>query len=715
MNKNRHCAVGGQAASPSENLTLQAYTQAVFRERSNQFQKNGSAISTVYEGLDLDNVRMKRRISAVVSVFEEVKQRFSAICPDFSGRYTLAENWVTMNAYPVSAYDYVEKYVFSTLGASIWILDHIRDNGKTDQLKEILRDAPALGDVLMPDIWDPCHSQQLLRRMISIINYRNFDCPAQEKAVRKNKTTVSRIYMDRPTAENKIDHNVPSRRVYDKIIALIDPVALAAIEATYQEKYWDWLHRYFLCRAEFSREEQTIRAEIEDYQNRIHAMDAQNTALAQNKKQLSILFNANSNGILPAFPSDVSTDQLNPVKAMVYQNKVLYEKQESFNARLNSFNRDIGELPLISAESIERQYGQEIAGIWSGFEIEEPYSMCMAFLSLLDQGSDLPWCYFPGVCLQSCYVCMLPWTRTKYIPDCDDIWEHFDVQYGSVIPGSTGQPLSRKIKVPDIDNWYRMQYHDSAKSNQENKDLFSLSHILYEVTGCLMPRKPERFYAALNTLNRYGINTKKANKDLMYCMALLSEAKHQGHISQIAVQQADDYEKTPDTIEGLQEQLRSLKEELARYKQALQDADSEIRSAQNQTAHLQRTLSHHNVELQDLGNLLFGIDTPNLSLGVSFPYRTASHIAVFAEDESWVASMKTKLPDVFFCHDVTKTNLEPLRKADVIWIQSKGLTHLKYQRIVNEARKTDTPVRIFPFVEITACAALVAKADISSC
>ena len=59
--------------------------------------------------------------------------------------------------------------------------------------------------------------------MVSIINNRNSDCPVTEKAIRKNKATVARIYMDRPTAENKIDHTVPSRQLYDQVIALIDP------------------------------------------------------------------------------------------------------------------------------------------------------------------------------------------------------------------------------------------------------------------------------------------------------------------------------------------------------------------------------------------------------------------------------------------------------------------------------------------------------------
>lgn len=341
--------------------------------------------------------------------------------------------------------------------------------------------------------------------------------------------------------------------------------------------------------------------------------------------------------------------------------------------------------------------------------------MCMAFLSLLDQGSDLPWCYFPSVSLQSVYVCMLPWTRTRFIPTCDDIWEHFDSESGTVVPGPSDQPLSRKIKIPDIDNWYRLQYHDAAKIHADNKDLFSLSHVLYEATGCLMPRNPERYYAALNTLNRYGINTKKANKELLYCMSLLGEAKHQTRISQFPVLQADGFENIPNSAEELQEQISALKEELLQCKQALQDATSEIRSVQNQNAQLKQRLTNHNFELQDLSNLVFGKQEQSISLGVRFPYRTASHIVVFAEDASWITAMKPSLPDIIFFRDMAKANSEALRNADVIWIQPKDMPHATYLRIINEARKSDTPVRFFPLTETTSCAALLAKTDISSC
>lgn len=708
--KNKHHS--SNTAPVRGQMPLPDFAQAVFKERASQFQKSGSSIDAVYEGLDFDTIRTKRRISSVLTVADEVKIRYSSICPDTPNMFSLAEDWVIMNASPISAFDHIEKYVFSALGAAIWLLDHIRDNGKVNELNEILRNAPLPAEVPMPDVWDPCHSQQLLRQMVSIINNRNSDCTVTEKAIKKNKASVVRVYMDRPTAENKVDHSVPSRRLFDQILALIDPNALSSIENIYTNKYWDWLQRYFLSRAIFNREEQEIRAKIDDFKTRIQAMSAQAAVLSQNRKQVSILSNAN-NGLPSALDIQPDPNQVMQVKSLEYQNRFLFDQQEEFNTRFSTFTREVGEFSVVPNEYIAKQYGDEIAAIWKGFEIDEPYSMCMAFLSLLDRGSDLPWCYFPSVILQSCYVSMLPWTRARYIPCCDDIWEHYDSDTGAIVPGPSTSPLSKKIKVPELDNWYRMQYRDIAKSKADNKDLFSLSHILYEVTGCLMPRNPERHMAALSTLNRYGINNKKSNQNLLYCMSLLSEAKHQSLLCQFPVEQNSTFEEMPDSVEALQEQVIALREELSRCRQALQDASSNNGSGTNKTAQLQRQLSQRDYLLHDLGSIVFNSKMPTVSQGAGFPYRTASYFAVFSADEAWIQNMDTKLPDVVFFRELPKGNTEILRTADMIWIQPKDMSYDTYRRIILEARKSDIPVRVFPFTDVTSCATLLVQADIS--
>ena len=654
-----------------------------------------------------DPIRLKRRITSVVSVAEEVTKQYSGIAKDIPGSFNLSQDWVTMNSYPASGYDYIEKYVHASLGAAIWILDYLKDNGKISALNEILGKAPPVADIPIPDVWDPCHSQALLKQLVGIIRNRNADCSGQEKAVRKNKNAIPRVYMDRPTAESKIDHPVPSRYLYDQIIALICPDALAAIEAQYKEMYWDWLHRYFFCRKCFAKEEQTILSGIEDFQRRKQMLQIPVTVQTDASQTLSILSNTRNVHDLLNSP----LEQYRHVQALEYEHRALYKKQEEFNARFRAFTRDIGEFPLIPNAAIEKQYGPEIAAIWAGFQIREPYSMCMAFLSLLDQGSDLPWCYFPGIILHCCYTNILPWTRTRYIPECDDIWEHVDSETGTVVPGPTDRPLSKKIKEPDLDDWYRMEYHDNTKSGEDATDLFNLAHIFYEITGCIMPRKPERHLAALNTLRRYGINSKKANLNYLYCLSLLGEAKNQTHCHHFASSEVTDPETVANNVETLQEQLASLKEELSQCKQVLQNAQQEVRAEQHRNQRLMKQLSGQADTIQDLSEILFDREHPE-SASCQMPYRTASNIIVFSANDVWIRNMVPLLPDVLFCCSPDKVNSDILRKADTIWIQPIDMTYTDYQKIITNAKQSGTPVRIFPSPETSTCAALLSKTDI---
>jgi regulator of extracellular matrix RemA (YlzA/DUF370 family) len=456
-----------------------------------------------------------------------------------------------------------------------------------------------------------------------------------------------------------------------------------------------------------NQEEQKIRAEIADIKDRMQAI------AAQTGKQASILSNGSASGYLSALDPEHTADRLRQVRALEYQKNALYEKQESFNERFNAFAREVGEFPVIPPEAIAGQYGEEIASIWKGFEIDDPYSMCMAFLSLLDRGSDLPWCYFPSVTLQSCYISMLPWTRTRFIPCCDDIWEHYDAETGNIVSGPSNLPLSKKIKTPEPDNWYRMQYHDAANSKADNRDLFSLSHILYEVTGCLMPRNPRRHLAALSTLKRYGINSKKENQNLLYCMALLGEAKHQSQLSAFPALQESGFETLPDSVDALRDQVVTLTEALSQCRQALQDVTNNSSAGADQIAQLQRQLAHRDFLLHDLSSMVFDCQMPTAPHGAGFPYRTACVFAVFSTDEVWIRDMRQKLPNILFFHQMPKENSEILRTADTIWIQPKDMAYDEYRHIIAHARKADVPVRVFPFTDAASCATLLVQADLS--
>ena len=96
---------------------------------------------------------------------------------------------------------------------------------------------------------------------------------------------------------------------------------------------------------------------------------------------------------------------------------------------------------------IERDYGEKIADIVSGFTFCDPYKMCFALLYLMDSDSDLPWLYYPGIVISENAGAMLPWFGEEYDEMEDAHWEEY---YGDE-PRSVAKAAKN---VPELADWY---------------------------------------------------------------------------------------------------------------------------------------------------------------------------------------------------------------------------------------------------------------------
>lgn len=113
------------------------------RQTSNPLRQQEEAVRRAanqryYGGVDYNSDRMKRRISATAVILEEFKA--------------------------------------GLLGAAIWILDIIRDRGDIRAVAELLPDHVNPTEADMPDVWAPCHSEEMLLGILSILQNRNADC-----------------------------------------------------------------------------------------------------------------------------------------------------------------------------------------------------------------------------------------------------------------------------------------------------------------------------------------------------------------------------------------------------------------------------------------------------------------------------------------------------------------------------------------------------------
>jgi len=271
--------------------------------------------------------------------------------------------------------------------------------------------------------------------------------------------------------------------------------------------------------------------------------------------------------------------------------------------------------------------------------------------------------------------------------------------------------------VPELENWYRFQYDEHNAREDEDRRRYSLAHIMYEITGCIMPRNLDRYLPALMTLDRCGINGKRTIHPLLYCMTLLGEAKHQSNLiapdTWIDENESEDIPEDPATedtsIEALNAKIAELQAEVKRLKRVSYEAGREVLEEKKRYELLQQETANTAQELTDLRDLVFHqqenqyLDSePDYQ--ITFPYHTQNRIVVFGGHETWSREMRPKLPDVRFVDRTMVPNADMIRRADVVWIQTNAISHGYYYKIIDEVRKYDVRVRYFSYASAQKCA-----------
>lgn len=697
---------------------LESLARKAFKEQVQNQKERRIKQPVVYAGLDYDTMRQKRRISAIRSTVQKVKENVSGICAGFDEK-EIENEWVEINTYPVPAYDYEELYTFSVVGAVIWMLDQIKEADRLRELYDLVTPGHEIMIGFVPPIHDLCHSYDVILSMTEMCYLRNAlgDYPTSEDA-------FYRRYMSSAITNGTVDREGENRMRFDSILSLIPQTQINLATQNYTDKFWDWVCRYYRTWAVFRRKEEQLRAEMDAFNQHADSVIAELKAAKDSNfhKHTQVLSNPNPLPDLPDLQQIMQSDagrihtntNFHQIIARSYhlddEMKQVENKREELNSLIERFLHICGFIPQMKEDSVIEEFGEEIAEIWKGFDPGDPYEMCFAFMHLLDQGSDLPWCYFPGVNLHTAYCARLPWPRNRVELDPDGIWNHYDDETGVIVPGPKKVVLPKRIRVPELEDWTKLQY---AHSN-DDQELYSLSQIIYEITGCIMPRNLERYQPALQTLDQYGITGKRATHPLMYCMSLLGESQHQTRFFQSPFiyepfVNPDSQNDEVASSDDMQSELEALRAEVKNLKQQVYDYSREARDERQRFENLAQKAANDAQELHDLRELVFNQQTAFEEDTVpvdeiSFPYYTDKRIVVFGGHDSWTKEMKPKFPDIRFVDRDTIPNPDMIRRADVVWIQTNALAHKHFYRIIDEVRKHGIPLRYFAYSGIMKCA-----------
>ena len=706
----------------SQAETLEARAKQSFKEQIRSANENENIERYLFEGLDYDPVRKKRRIQAVLGTLEKVTSLVGEHNIKIPEVFTVENEWIDINAYPLAGYDLEERYTCSAFAAAIWMLDQLSNAGELKNIGFICGSELSSTIPLVPDVWDLCHSSEVIHQMMNAIYLRNGN---NQFCSSNGQDEIIRIYMSENLAKGRMLRNQESNNAYHQVLSLIPQQAIETAIAHYEQVYWDWVKRYFQSRLILAEVEDKYQSEFLQLVQEAQSALMKKSTTQESAKTLNCLnYSSRTNllplaeGLTPLDSNPLSLNQFQESTGSILKVRALRDSIMEIGEQIESFWHMVGFIPQWTYEQTKDLFSEEIADIWKDFDPGDPYEMAFAFMYLLDNGSDLPWCYFPGTNIHTCCAGKLPWTRVRHNSLNDGIFNHYDPESGDIKAGPADIQLPKRIKVPELEDWYKLSY---INREEESPELYNLAQVIYEATGCMMPRKLDRYVPALKTLDKYGITGKKALHNLLYCMTLLGESRYQtSGICLDDVLFGDEEEESEQiqtaSVEELQKQIASLKKELQKQKQQAYDSSREARDLRMRYESMAQLTANDVQELHDLRELIFhqqegSFDTAAPSNNITFPYMSGNRIVVFGGHDSWSREIKPKLPNVRFVDRTVVPNANLIRNADIIWIQTNAMCHPHFYKIVDEAKKYSVPIRYFSYASPIKCAEQLVMED----
>ncbi len=716
---------------------------------------------------DFSETMLKRRIRAAVDFTDRVIERYNDI-PGYEPerKDETGESWIYLNFIPATTYNYIEKHMYLLYAASIWILDEIllpEDPDRRKQLFRILpKDEHEIDELFnIPDCWHPCYDEELILSVMHVLYYRNRDIAPMET----DDTGFDRVILSSLHAKGEHHADVPSRQTFNALMALIPEESIQRAAAYFEELFWLWTDRYFDCMipidAAFRASRDRVNGIADEYnKTRLEMRDALAAMTDKRKKQRTknpvynpllvnppmktedpfemftagaSLLNAGIPGL--PFPDAGPEDEFQQVMkmadhldALACQADAEMERLDEAETRKRTFGMDIQRLGYIQQEDCRRDYGEDVAERMKPLRIVRPFEACFALLWLIENDSDLPWLYGCGCGLMSEVAESLPWGVFQYKEWQDPVWEPDEEGYEENLRLAAEKPST-------IPEWYERSY--VPKKGELFSFSRSMAQILYEETGCLMPRDIHKYDGRQRMIRKYGVSAKDTNTLLLLFTTLAHARRGDRAINfeEDVLQAWDEMDQDvaaggkkadhmkqvdrPPTNEELAERLKLLQEENRKLRVSLYESEKASREARKELLAVRDNAELDRRELADLRELVFNLDNGEKETETAeevdvsrFPYEVGRETVVFGGHDSWLKAIRPMLTgNIRFIDRDLVFDAHVVRNAEMIWIQPNAISHSQYYRIVDAARQYKKPVRYFAYASASKGAEQVMEAD----
>jgi hypothetical protein len=630
---------------------------------------------------------MRKRVEGTVFGITEAQKRLSNITsPSHLEAYFIFANSLGMKG---GYNDDIDYFNIIARSSAVWILDELTLSGKIEEIYQYLQpldDEQYKENFFFPMI-HPMYEDPLIDELTYLIRHRN----TSKKSA--GPSFGSLIWQsDKPDKDEK---SKKLREAFNAVIALIDPNSIKSAVQNYENKIWEFYRIAFSIWDAKEKCENKIFKEIEELQ---HSM---NSMLGVAKSQ-NVLLRQNTVAPPPLLESMPSKDcDKNQIKIKHLENKL--DKLEHVTLTCISLPNDREKL----AKSLKGVIPAALAEELISFHVTDPFESAFALLYLMDQKSLTPWFYYGSI--------SVAYTLRDQLPFDTIIKQH-----------------AKPVRISEWDDaLYQHRYKgyrfsdrtDASGSPVEREYAKNLSQLIFTNTLSLIPRVAPELANMADFLAEFGELTEREKE----AYSLLSYALVSGQIRAYSVSEyqfeeeiKQEFEEntTPDESEEDSAQLAAENKRLReRNKELIERLASTLASRREdgkQIYSLRRRFEQQEKELSDLREAVFALENSteqevSVDTSIHYPYMTDGKIVSFGGHQTWLNEMRKKLPNVTFVGPDFLPNIELIRNADVVWLQTNCMPHSNFFRIINVIRQAEIPLRYFTYTGTDKCAEQIVR------
>lgn len=703
---------------------------------------------------DLADPILKRRKAAVYNLLPEVRERFGGLY-DEDG---ILNAWGHECSAMSHSMDGADHLFHINLAIAMFMLDELKHSGKLPQAYRYFnQDQKALMSVPLPDIYDPCHDEIVLRGMMELI---------RERDPRDNRyqTFINDVSAKRTEPAN---HQIPEldaedlspRERFNAVMSLIHPVVKERAMKRFEEKYWEFLRIFFECDAPFYKEWTDCKQQSNSIMDECRVLNDKIVEAKKGKpkqappkcvltpqmaKSLTEFPSIGSNYALGK-PGGLLVDDMERLQMMANKGIDFEDKAEEADRKRLAIMLFAHVTQMIKCEDAIESLGEDIAERFMDFGVNDPYETCFGYLCLLEAGSDIPWTYNAAMAILMVAARKLPWNafaieqqedlEDEDEDEVDDYLEHLHERADADFAERDATvPLDWNEKKAEL---YRLGYlskplYEPLEAPSPNWKM-NIPQLIFGLTGLVMPRTVSDSADMAESFAEAGVDegvAKGLELYLQLAMDVQAQSKdwrrNAGSSPFPFMEKLFDQEEPSepeasdeDDVEELKAKLKQLKEANADFREALYHAQREIEAVREDAAKVEAQAASERTELAELRELVFTqanaeeLDEPEAERAAAdrFPYNTKKRIVVFGGHDSWLKAIRPLLPNVTFVNREQRPNADMIKAADVVWVQANALSHRSFYKIINVVRTNQVPIRYFGYASAMKCAVQVLEDD----